>query len=575
MSHLSALKSSSSIHDLAAILGFKASSISYLLYVIAPSARYNNFTIPKKTGGVRAIAAPIPELKLLQERLAEILQNCVDEINIINNRDDQIAHGFKRKKSIVTNAKQHRNRRYVFNLDLSNFFGTITFPRVRGFFISDRDFALHPKIATIIAQIACHQNSLPQGAPTSPVISNLIGHIMDVHLVRLASRNGCTYSRYADDLTFSTNKQDFPTSIAACISEDNDTWLPGSELTRLITRSHFEINESKTRMQYCDSRQEVTGLVVNRKVNVRSEYSRTVRAMLHNLFTKGSFDFIGSETTPSGAVSTTSTPGKIEELHGMLGFIDSIDLHNRTIQKSLKGQKDNLSSKESMYRHFLLFKDFYAAPKPVIICEGKTDNVYIVHAIRSLATHYPELATIDASGKIQLNVRIYRYTGTSTGRIIGINGGTGDFQNFTRQYKTDVQKFKAPGGPQPVILLVDNDSGSKGKGKLFNTVGSLIGKTVDGTEKFYHVSSNLYLVATPNPYGTAESMIEDFFDAATKATVIGGKTFDPINDVDTATSYSKHIFAQKVVRANADTINFNGFHPLLTNIVDVIKEHTK
>ncbi|NJN91776.1 MAG: RNA-directed DNA polymerase [Leptolyngbyaceae cyanobacterium SL_5_14] len=126
----------------------------------------------------------------------------------------QVSHGFKRKLSIRTNARKHRNRRYVFNIDLTDFFGSINFGRVRGFFIKDKRFRLNSKVATIFAQIACFKKSLPQGSPCSPVISNLIGNILDTHLVRLAARTGCTYTRYADDLTFSTNKRCFPRSIA-------------------------------------------------------------------------------------------------------------------------------------------------------------------------------------------------------------------------------------------------------------------------------------------------------------------------------------------------------------------------
>ena len=111
------------------------------------------------------------------------------------------------------------------------------------------------------------------------MVSNLIGHVLDIHLMRLCAKEGCVYTRYADDLTFSTNLAEFPPSIAVASSTDPHVWLPGKGLSRLVALSGFEINLAKTRMQYCNSRQEVTGLVVNRKVNVRSEYRRTVRSM--------------------------------------------------------------------------------------------------------------------------------------------------------------------------------------------------------------------------------------------------------------------------------------------------------
>ena len=102
-------------------------------------------------------------------------------------------------------------RRWVFNLDLEDFFPSINFGRVRGFLLKNRDFRAESEHrATVISQIACHENSLPQGSPCSPVISNLVAHLLDMRLVRLASSVGCTYSRYADDLTFSTNKKIFP-----------------------------------------------------------------------------------------------------------------------------------------------------------------------------------------------------------------------------------------------------------------------------------------------------------------------------------------------------------------------------
>ena len=130
------------------------------------------------------------------QEIFEEIASCVDRDSQIRDRitalrghkwKDQLAHGFKRGRSIVTNATKHKRRRFVFNIDIKNFFGTINFGRVRGFFIKNADFALHPSVATIVAQIACHENALPQGSPCSPVISNLIGSVLDIHLCKLTT----------------------------------------------------------------------------------------------------------------------------------------------------------------------------------------------------------------------------------------------------------------------------------------------------------------------------------------------------------------------------------------------------
>lgn len=577
MSQLAKLKSAQNLHDVAALLGFKASALSFILYKKTDALKYKKFEIPKRFGGTRQICAPMPELKLLQGRLSVLLQNCVDEINITNGLTDRISHGFKRKHSILTNAKEHRNRKYVFNVDLTDFFGSINFGRVRGFFLKDKNFSLHKDVATVLAQIACFENALPQGSPCSPVISNLIGHVLDVHLVRLASRTGCTYSRYADDLTFSTNKPVFPTSIANRTAGEENKWNPGKELARLVVKCGFEMNPLKTRMQYRDSRQEVTGLVVNRKVNIRSEYRHTVRAMVHNMFTKGGFDFVTKSVDDKGIAVVNKIAGTPNQLHGMLGFIDGVDLYNKKLSSKNGDSKSQTgtTSKETMYRRFLLFKEFYAAPIPVIICEGKTDNVYILHAIRSMAASYPQLATMNADGTIKLTVRIYKYTGNSTGRILGINGGTGELSNFIRQYSREIKKFKAPGAQQPIILLVDNDDGATKKGSIFSSVKEITKVVVTGKEPFIHVAGNMYVVPTPLEAGKTQSMIEDFFDDKTKSIPVGGKSFSLSKDFDVASHYGKHVFAQKVIAAHADKIDFSAFKVILSNLALVIDTHAK
>lgn len=186
MSRLALLKSATSRDDVAALLQTSKKGFASILYMRPIASRYSVFDIPKKGGGNRVIKAPDEKLKLLQQKLSLLLQDCLDEVNVANGVKDTIAHGFKRRCSIITNAKRHRNKRWVFNLDLRDFFPSIHFGRVRGFFIKNRNFALHEDVATVLAQIACDGSALPQGSPCSPVVSNLIAHTLDMRIVRLA-----------------------------------------------------------------------------------------------------------------------------------------------------------------------------------------------------------------------------------------------------------------------------------------------------------------------------------------------------------------------------------------------------
>jgi RNA-directed DNA polymerase len=557
MSQLTALKSAKGLHDLAKILGFRASGLSYVLYIQGDEAKYRTFTIPKRRGGLRAISAPNEALSLLQKRLADLLQHCVDELKEANRHKDQCTHGFVPGRSIVTNGRMHRSRRFVFNIDLENFFGSINFGRVRGFFIKDERFQLDAKVATLIAQIACFKDCLPQGSPCSPVISNLIGHVLDVHLVRLAKENGCTYTRYADDISFSTNQKAFPESIATQDPASSHVWQAGSRLSRIIERSGFSISATKTRMQYRDSRQEVTGLVVNRKTNVPKEYRHTVRAMVHRLFTTGAF--IG----PDGSLGTTA------QLRGMLGFIYRIDKTNHEFAGLSDG---DAFPRESAYKRFLMYSEFYAAPKPVLVCEGKTDYVYMLHAIHCLEHAFPSLITKE-NGKTSLAIRLFKSTGNSTGGILGLTGGVTHLAKFIRAYQSNAKSFKAPGLAQPVIILVDNDDGMKA---ISGAMKSILKKAYPAfPPPYYFLGSNLYVVPTPLSDGATKTAIESFFDKATKETKIDGKSFDPECKEDTGSHYGKTVFAHKVVRSNADKIDFSGFAPLLKILEQVIHDHAK
>ncbi len=575
MSQLTLLKAASSLRDVAPLLQFQPKALSYILYIESPLAKYSSFDIPKRGGGLRKIDAPSAKLLMLQQHLSDLLQNCIEEINKGHKWKDQLAHGFKRDRSIITNALRHQKRRYVFNIDLQDFFPVINFGRVRGFFIKDANFVLHPKVATVLAQIACYQNGLPQGAPSSPVISNLIGHVLDIRLCKLASANGCTYSRYADDITFSTNKPDFPSSIAKRAAGESHKWEVGDNLEEAVSSADFAINPLKTRMQYRSSRQVVTGLVVNRKVNIRTEYRRVVRAMAHRLFKTGHFQQMRMVPT-NGVPTPTMVSGTMAQLHGMLGHINRVDLHNFEIEGKVESRKAQarlaLRSKEKLYRRFLMFKDFYVAPAPIVVCEGKTDNIYLLHAIRSLVANYPKLASVSANKKITLNIRILKAGKSkkrSAGSVLQLEGGASFLRPFIEDYYHEIDGFKAPGMQSPVVLVVDNDSGAD---DICAAIKRLTKKSPSRTDPYVQIKGNLYMVLTPLKGGAGQSTIEDFFADEIKKLDLGGKTFNPNGKADPSPYFGKHILSQ-YVRENAAKIDFTGFAGLLDRITVVLEAH--
>jgi RNA-directed DNA polymerase len=575
MSQLQALRTASTLQHVADLLDYKPKALSYILYKIPSANKYTTFSIPKRDGTPRDINAPCSELKELQSHLSDLLLGCVKEINETRKFKDQLSHAFKPEHTIVTNAVRHQKKRYVFNIDLQDFFSTINFGRVRGYFIKDANFMLHAKVATILAQIACHDHKLPQGSPCSPVMSNLVGHILDIQLCRFASKNGCTYSRYADDITFSTNKPIFPADIAKSSPGKTHAWQAGDALQKVIARSGFSINEQKTRMQYRGSRQVVTGLTVNRKVNIKNDYRRTVRVFTQRVFNTGKFQYIAVVTDSTGAKVPTKVDGSLAQLHGMFGHIDFVDNKNKEAEekrnsgdsKAKATAKNVLYSKRKLYRRFLIFKDLYVAPRPVIICEGKTDNVYLLHAIKSLAAKYPILASIATAGKVQINVRLLRAFDSGIGTILHLGHGASDLDRLAEQYATEIKRFKAHGMEQAVVLLMDNDDGADEMYKLAKT---LTAKSISRVDPYFHLVGNLYVVVTPLIGAKKQSEIEDSFVDTLKNIILDGKTLSTKNKFDTTKYFGKHIFAQHV-RENASKIDFSGFAGILDRISDAIQ----
>ena len=571
MSYLQKLRDAQTLLDVASILGFKPSSLAYILYKMPAAEKYTSFEIRKRGGGMRQIKAPALPLRLLQRRLANVLYSCLDEIEKSGKGRRSLAHGFERKRSIVTNASLHKRRRYVLNLDLEDFFPSFNFGRVRGFFIKDKYFALNEKIATLIAQIACHDNELPQGSPCSPIISNLIGHLLDVRLARLAKTHKCTYSRYADDITFSTNRKEFPPELAAPLPGSSSLWQLGATLVANIEGTGFRINQKKTRMQLRGSRQVTTGLLVNEKVNIRPECYRLARNMCHTLFLTGTY----YRSVPASLVGSAHTANRVKipietlrVLEGTLAHIHYVKRHAPQQQHADK----KLPSAQALYSRFLFYKNFVALETPLIIPEGKTDAIYLRSAIKKLTDYHPQLGHF-VDGKFSTILRFMNCTSTVR-ELVKLGTGTGALKHFIANYKRMVESFGHAPLAYPVILIIDNDDGAEGIFKVVKTSGGPpISHT--STKPFYHLFANLYLVKTPESDETPKSCIEDMFDAGILKTVIGGKTFDPHKEHAAEGKYGKHVFAEKVVKPNVDTIDFSAFTKILDRIVAVLQHYAK
>lgn len=265
----------STFDGLAELLEVRKSQLYYYAFRLDRTRHYKVFEVPKRGGGVRIISAPASPLKIIQRKLNYILHHVyVPKATV---------QGFVHERNILTNARRHSEtgptKYYVFNLDIKDFFHSISYRRVLGMFMA-KPYGLPREVANVLANLCCFEGRLPQGAPTSPIISNMICAKMDSQLRRLAQDNKCIYTRYADDITFSSSLRSFPTSIA---TRDNVTGQirAGEVLQRTIEDNGFSINEAKLRLQSKLERQEVTGLTINKFPNVRRRFIRQIRAMLH------------------------------------------------------------------------------------------------------------------------------------------------------------------------------------------------------------------------------------------------------------------------------------------------------
>ena len=326
---------------------FHSKSINYYANPALISSRYTQFSIKKKSGGERIINAPIKGLKSILSSLNFVLQ-CISEPHAA-------ATGFVKDKSIVDNAKQHVGMLYVYNIDLKDFFHSFDRNRVKmGFFY--KPFNLSGKrepLAFLLACLCTHpieidgqiKTVLPQGSPTSPTITNILCVKLDKRLTGLAKRFGAKYSRYADDITFSSQRDVFK----------NNDFL--KELTRIIQEDQqLEINEKKTRLQYTSNQQEVTGLIVNEKVNVRQRYLKQIRMWLYYWekygYEKAQSIFVRDYKEEKGYIKK-GNPNLDNVLDGKLEFLKMVKGVEDSTYLILKKRFDKLTGRQSILDEIL------------------------------------------------------------------------------------------------------------------------------------------------------------------------------------------------------------------------------
>jgi len=314
-------------------------SFNYFLHLKNSESNYKKFEVKKKSGGVRIILAPVKELKSIQRILNVIFHQ------LFNPHKD--AYGFVPLKSIKDNAINHIKKNYVYNIDLKDFFHSFDHCCVMRALLLKQPF-LKIKSENVAYMVAClctvqlksegyTKSILPQGSPCSPTITNVLCFTLDRRLKGLAKRFGADYSRYADDITFSSIHNLYK----------DQSYL--DELDRIITDQGLIINEQKTRLIKKNYKQEVTGLIVNEKVNVKRRYVKTIRMWLYYWETygyeKAEEVFVRDYYKDKGQI-TKHKPKIWLVLSGKLDFLSMIKNTDDSTYIKLKERFDRLTEKK-------------------------------------------------------------------------------------------------------------------------------------------------------------------------------------------------------------------------------------
>jgi RNA-directed DNA polymerase len=372
------------------LLGLPLRKLTWWIYALSEDRRYHEFTIERRAGGApRQIHAPIKPIKDMQRCLLGHFAPAYEPRPNV--------HGYLPGKSPATNAGRHQRQRVVLRVDLRDFFPSIHFGRVRGLF-RGHPFNYPEDVAQLLAHICCHRGSLPLGAPTSPVISNFIARGLDSVLSALAATERVYYTRYADDLCFSTRRTAFSDRLVAF--DENGRPIAAPHLSVLVSTEGFEVNHPKTRLMRYSQRQRVTGLIVNDRVNVSREYIRELRVLLHTWEVSGQAAAAASFASahrPRNGPPGKATPAFTAVLGGRIQHVGSVKGWTSPVYRDLARRLQALdgSFAPRTLKHL-------PTPQEVIIyTEGETDPKHLLAAqdyfhdrdeFRNL-----ELRTVDAT----------------------------------------------------------------------------------------------------------------------------------------------------------------------------------
>ncbi|XQA71984.1 reverse transcriptase domain-containing protein [Xanthomonas sacchari] len=269
--------------------------------------------MPKKSGGVRLISAPGRLRKKLQHKLLPVLYSAY--------KMGPNVHGFAKGRNVRTNALPHATRKVVINFDLKDFFSSISFQRIRGVFLGT-PLRLDWSVANILAQICSLDGVMPAGAPTSPVLSNIICAKLDKRLSALAARLGGSYTRYADDLTFSFDRP-LTQLRSVAILDDEGKPLVGASISEIVTSEGFSINMEKLRIATKGSRKTVTGLVVNEKVNVKRPWYFALESTIYAM-EKFGVDEVAAQKFPEEKTPGVAPARLLRQIHGKVSYLSMV-----------------------------------------------------------------------------------------------------------------------------------------------------------------------------------------------------------------------------------------------------------